>query len=113
LELPEGIEWQRSGSSLALGDLTLVLDDEPTTMHIDLWACKPNERGAFLWYVTGPMALNIEMRRRALRYNMRLSQIGLLSFDKSRQLDDGTEEDIARLLDWPMLTPQQRQRWAR
>ena len=55
-------------------------------MHIDLWACTPMQRGAYLWFATGPVQLNMAMRRKALSYGMRLSQIGLLSFDKSTQL---------------------------
>jgi DNA polymerase/3'-5' exonuclease PolX len=112
VELPEGIVWQRSGKGAAFGDLTLEVDGNPVTMHIDLWACTPMQRGAFLWFCTGPVQLNMAMRRKALSYEMRLSQIGLLSYDKSTQLDDGTEEGVARLLDWPMMTPEERQRWA-
>ena len=112
VDLPEGIVWQRSGKGAAFGDLTLQVEDREITMHVDLWSCTPMQRGAFLWFVTGPMPLNMAMRRRALSYGMRLSQIGLLTYDKSVQLDDGTEEDIARLLDWPMMTPEERQRWA-
>ena len=112
VDLPEGVVWQRSGKGAAFGDLTVPIGGELVTMHIDLWACTPRQRGAFLWFVTGPVQLNMAMRRKALSYGMRLSQIGLLSSDKSVQLDDGTEEDVARLLDWPMMTPEERQKWA-
>jgi DNA polymerase/3'-5' exonuclease PolX len=89
VELPDGIVWQRSGKGAAFGDLTLEVCGQLVTMHVDLWACTPMQRGAYLWFSTGPMALNLAMRRRALSYGMRLSQVGLLSHDKSTQLDDG------------------------
>ena len=44
---------------------------------------------------------------------MHLLQFGLTNEDKTVQLDDGTEEDIARLLEWPMSTPEERQSWVR
>ncbi len=111
VELPSSIEWQRSGKGAAFGDLTLEIGGKTVTMHIDLWACAPRQRGTFLWFVTGPMQLNLAMRRRALQYGMRLSQIGLLSYDKSTQLDNGTEEDVARLLDWPMISSGGAEKW--
>jgi len=113
VRLPDAIVWQRGRKKARFGDLTLDLDGDPVTMHIDVWACKPNERGAFLWFCTGPKELNVVMRRRALQRGMHLLQFGLTNEDKSVQLDDGTEEDIARLLDWPMSTPEERQSWVR
>jgi DNA polymerase/3'-5' exonuclease PolX len=112
VDLPSGIVWQRGRKHARFGDLTLEIDGHSTTLHIDVWACKPNERGAFLWYCTGPKELNVVMRQRALQRGMHLLQFGLTNVDKSVQLDDGTEQDIARLLDWPMLTPAERHSWA-
>lgn len=112
VHLPEAIVWQRGRKKARFGDLTLDVDGDPVTMHIDVWACTPKQRGAFLWFCTGPKELNVVMRRRALDRGMHLLQFGLTNEDKSIQLDDGTEEDIARLLDWPMSTPGERQSWA-
>ncbi len=113
VRLPLEIVWQRGRKKARFGDLTLEIDGEPVTMHIDVWACRPIERGAFLWFCTGPKELNVVMRRRALDRGMHLLQFGLTNADKSIQLDNGTEEDIARLLDWPMSSPEQRQSWVR
>lgn len=109
VELPRSVDWQRNGSKIANGDLRLP---DGGVLHVDVWGCRPNERGAFLMFSTGPAQLNIFQRRWAARRGMALSQVGLLERGTRRQLDDGTEEDIYRLLGLDFLTPPERQRWA-
>ncbi len=106
--LPTAVTIQRLGEKIAQGDLPMP-DGAP--LHIDFWSCKPNERGAFLMFTTGPKELNLYQRRLAVRHGMALSQVGLLDRVTKRQLDDGTEEDVYRRLRLPFLTPQERQRW--
>lgn len=131
VQLPAEIEWQRGGKAAAFGDLTLDFTDPfdtsktyQETMHIDVWACTPKQRGAFLWFITGPQELNIAMRQRALKLGMHLPQGGLFVCERpedgkhdkhchEHQVDNGTEEHIAELLGWDMETPEQRQRWAK
>jgi len=108
VRLPKSFDAQRSGPKVAQGDLVLPTGER---IHLDVWSCKPNERGAYLMFATGPMELNLMQRKRAIRLGYALSQIGLLDGTTKRQLDDGTEEDIYRLIEWPWLTPQQRQRF--
>lgn len=107
VELPTSFHAQRRGPKVAQGDL--VLPDD-SAIHLDFWSCKPIERGAYLCFATGPMQLNLAQRRRAIKLGYALSQIGLLQ--NGVQIDDGTEEDIYRLIEWPWLTPEQRQKWA-
>lgn len=107
VQLPASFVAQRHGAKVAQGDLVLPGGD---SMHVDFWSCRPRERGAYLMFATGPMQLNLAQRKRAIRLGYALSQVGLLR--DGAQVDDGTEEDIYRLIKWPWLTPEQRQRWA-
>ena len=106
--LPSCVTWQRSGPRIANGDLHLP--DGP--LHVDVWQAPPASRGAMLCFFTGPMELNIYQRRRAKAMGMAFSQNALADRATGRQLDNGTEEDIYRLLNLPYLTPIERQRWA-
>jgi DNA polymerase (family 10) len=107
--LPDFVRWQRSGPKIANGSITMP---DGGDLHVDAWSCKPNERGAFLMFSTGPATLNVIQRQRAARGGMALSQIGLLDRRSKRQLDNGSEADIYRLLGLTFLTPEERQRWA-
>jgi hypothetical protein len=107
--LPPSVDWQRHGPKVAQGDLWI--GDE--AIHIDFWSCKPNERGAYLMFATGPMELNLVQRQMAIRQGYALSQIGLLDRETKRQLDNGTEEDIYRWLGLDFLTPEQREKWTK
>jgi DNA polymerase/3'-5' exonuclease PolX len=107
--LPECVNWQRRGARVANGDLPLP--DGP--LHVDVWSAKPESRGAMLAFFTGPMQLNLRQRARAKAMGLALSQNGLTDRATGEQLDDGTEESIYRLLRWPWLTPEERQRYAR
>ena len=106
--LPSVVTWQRSGPRSANGDL--MLPDGP--LHVDVWSAKPTSRGAMLAFFTGPMALNVVQRRRAKAMGMAFSQNALADRVTGQQLDNGTEEDIFRILGIPYLTPEERQRWA-
>jgi DNA polymerase (family 10) len=107
VELPASFRAQRRGPKVAQGDLVLPSGD---SIHLDVWSCRPNERGAYLMFATGPMQLNLAQRSRAIKLGYALSQVGLLR--DGVQVDDGTEESIYRLLDWPWLSPADRQKWA-
>jgi DNA polymerase (family X) len=109
VELPGCVTYQRSGPKIALGSMPTPDGGE---LHVDIWSCPPRERGAQLLFCTGPMQLNLYQRRLAKRHGMALSQIGLLDAVTKQQLDDGTEEDIYRLLNLRWLSPADRQRWA-
>ena len=107
--LPSVVTWQRSGPRIANGDL--MLQDGP--LHVDVWSAKPASRGAMLAFFTGPMELNLIQRQRAKAMGMAFSQNALTDRVTGQQLDNGTEEDIYRILGIPYLTPEQRQRWVR
>lgn len=107
--LPANFVAQRHGAKVAQGDLVLPDGDG---FHVDFWSCRPRERGAYLMFATGPMALNVAQRQQAVRMSMALSQVGLLARETKEQLDDGTERDIYRLIRWPWLEPEERQKWA-
>jgi len=66
----------------------------------------PRAAGAILVvgaFFTGPMALNVFQRQRAKRMGMAFSQNALADRETGRQLDDGTEQDIYRILRMPYL----------
>ncbi|MDT5040621.1 MAG: polymerase [Actinoplanes sp.] len=107
--LPPSVDWQRQGPKVAQGDLWIGEE----AIHIDFWSCKPNERGAYLCFATGPVELNMVQRQRAIRMGYALSQIGLLDRETKRQLDNGTEKDIYRWLGLDYLTPEQREKWTK
>jgi DNA polymerase (family 10) len=107
--LPESVTWQRRGARVANGDMALA--DGP--LHVDVWSAKPGSRGAMLCFFTGPQALNLRQRARAKGMGLALSQNGLTDRETGEQLDDGTEQSIYRILRWPWLTPEERQRYAR
>ncbi|MDP9795230.1 hypothetical protein J2S43_003742 [Catenuloplanes nepalensis] len=109
VNLPRSVDWQRSGPKVAQGDLWLGDD----AIHVDVWSCKPNERGAYLCFATGPVELNLLQRQRAIRMGYALSQIGLLDRETKWQLDNGTEEDIYRWIDMDFLTPEQREKFTK
>lgn len=75
--------------------------------------CPPACRGAMLCFFTGPMELNLVQRRRAKAMGMAFSQNALADRASGQQLDDGTEEDIYRILRMPFLTPEERQGWVK
>ncbi len=45
VQLPTSVVWQRRGAKIANGSVPLP-DGLP--LHVDVWACRPCERGAFL-----------------------------------------------------------------
>jgi DNA polymerase/3'-5' exonuclease PolX len=94
------------GGALVHGHIPLP-DGE---LHVDLYGATPEQRGGFLWHLTGPKELNIAMRSRALRRDRMLNQYGLWQGDT--QLDDGTEYGIARQLNCKhLLEPTTRENW--
>ncbi len=109
VHLPTSVVWQRRGDKIANGSVPC---EDGLEIHVDLWACRPCERGAFLIFSTGPAKLNMVQRQHAKRRGLALSQVGLLDRATKQQLDDGTERDVYRLLGLPFLTPEERQRWA-
>jgi hypothetical protein len=112
VKLPPSVKLERGGKDkIAQGDIEV----NDVKMHVDFWSASEKERGAFLWFMTGPKELNISMRAEAKRNGMSLSQVGLLD-SSGRQIDNGTEEDVARKLDpagrWlKYLDPKARDSW--
>jgi DNA polymerase/3'-5' exonuclease PolX len=111
--LPPFVVVQRSGSRMTQGDYSAA----NTTMHVDFWSCSPPERGAFLWFITGPKELNIAMRGAAGSRGLLLNQKGLFNVAGGTpvQVDDGTEGGVAVWLGskWmAYLEPTSRQAWA-
>lgn len=106
--LPSIVTWQRSGPRIANGDIEMP--DGP--LHVDVWQAPPRSRGAMLIFFTGPMRLNVQQRGRAKSLGMALSQNALADRATGRQLDNGTEEDIYRILGMPWLSPEERQHYA-
>jgi len=106
IDLPKSFEPERKGDKISQGDL--VVDGD--RMHLDIWACSPKERGAFLMFITGPKELNVAQRKIAISKGYNLSQVGLLK--DGVQVDNGTEQDIYNILGLSWLEPSQRQSFA-
>jgi len=92
------------------------LNGEP--LLLNLWRVPSSQAWAgMLLYATGPMDLNIMMRAKAQSKEWKLNQYGLfelgvLSQEDTRQLDNGEEEkQIFELLDIQYLTPVERENW--
>ena len=81
------------------------------SLGVDIWCAKPNQWGAFLWYITGSKELNIIMRQKAKKKGLKLSQFGL--FDNKIQIDDGSEHGVACALDMDWIAPKDRQKFVK
>lgn len=107
---PVSFRSQRGGAQIVQGDLTVAPHSMyEESIHVDFWCVPPVARGAFKMFIIGPKDLNVAQRAWALRKGFKLSQLGLFEFHSGEQVDDGTEEDIYRILDMPWLEPYQRQ----
>lgn len=96
---PAGFEIVRCGPKVGQGIYHGV--------QVDVWACPTAARPCFMWFVTGPVELNVAMRATAKRHGYKLSQTGLDGY--GGPLVD--ESDVARALGLPDLTPAERDRW--
>ena len=103
--LPDWIGYERCGPKAAHG----VLEPADGEIGIDLWAARPYQWGAFLWYITGSKELNVLMRRHAISQGLKLSQFGVFRGDE--KIDDGTERGVARALGFPWIEPTDRQKY--
>lgn len=103
--LPDWLEYSRCGSKVAHGQMDL----SDGAIGVDLWACRPEQWGAFLWYITGSKELNVVMRRLAMSRGLKLSQFGV--FRDGVQIDDGTERGVAEVLGMDWIDPIDRQRF--
>lgn len=106
IDLPDWLEYSRCGSKVAHGVMTL---EDGSELGVDLWAARPEQWGAFLWYITGCKELNVIMRRLAIAQGLKLSQFGVFRDDV--QIDDGTEEGVAAVLGMDWIAPVDRQRY--
>ncbi len=77
-------------------------------LHVDLRIVPPESFGAALHYFTGSKAHNIELRTRALRAGLKLSEYGV--FDrKGKRLGGATEEEVYRAVGLPWIAPELRE----
>jgi DNA polymerase/3'-5' exonuclease PolX len=109
VRLPTLVDWQRQGDKIANG--TIPVPGEPVGIHVDVWACTPMQRGAFLAFATGPMQLNLRQRSSAKLRGLALSQSGVFDRTTWEQVDDGTEEGLYRAIGWEWIEPADRQKW--
>ena len=77
-------------------------------LQADLRILPPESFGAALHYFTGSKAHNIELRTRAMRRGLKLSEYGV--FDrKGKRLGGETEEDVYRAVGLPWIPPELRE----
>lgn len=110
VRLPTCVEWQRLGSKIAGGSMAAL---DGGDLRVDVWACTPPERGAFLLFAIGPANLNVYQRRLTARRGMSLSQVGVLDRKTKRQVDHGPEESIYSSLGLTFPAPTERQQWSK
>lgn len=87
-----------------------VITEASKSIRVDFWVCTPKQRGGFTMFIVGPKALNISHRARAVTMSYVLSQYGLFTRG-GMQVDNGTEEDIYRILSLPWLSHEDRQKF--
>lgn len=75
---------------------------------IDIWKMKPDQFGAACMYTTGPCVLNVIQRRWARYKGITLTVYGLRK--DGAIIPTETEEDCYRILGWPYLRPEERNR---
>ena len=112
VRLPKTVKKRSGGAKYRRYD---TVTEEGNTIGVDIWLCESEQQlGAFLWYATGPAELNVWMRQRAKQRGLTLTQYGVALRTvavKQPKANCRTEESVARLLEMPYLTPQERQIW--
>ena len=90
-----------------------ICEYKGSPLLLNFWRVPSAESyAAMLLFSTGPFDLNIAMRSRAKGKGQTLSQYGLFDTASGNQLDTGyDEQDIFEMLDYPFLTPEQREDW--
>lgn len=104
--LPD-IHFERLGEQASHG----IVDVGGQSLGVDIWCATPSQWGAFLWYITGSKELNVIMRQKAKAQGLKLSQFGL--FDGRVQIDDGSEQGVARALGFDWIAPTDRQKFVK
>lgn len=108
-QFPKSFEAVRRGTQIVNGKLHHnATGDE---IGCDFWACRNEQIGAFLMFITGPAALNIAQRAHAQKLGFTLSQYGLLDH-KGNLIETVTEQDVYRRLGIEWIEPTNRQKWA-
>jgi len=99
-----------------LAEVREVLAEGPTRasvrlragIHADLRVLAPDAFGAGLHYFTGSKSHNIQLRTRAVKMGVKLSEYGV--FDRrGRRLGGATEEDVFRAVGLPFIPPELRE----
>ncbi len=104
--LPD-IYFERLGEQASHG----TVDLGGQSLGVDIWCAKPNQWGAFLWYITGSKELNVIMRQKAKAQGLKLSQFGL--FNGEVQIDDGSEHSVSDALGMDWIEPTDRQKFVK
>lgn len=81
---------------------------EGIPLKVDVWVMKPRQFAAACMYTTGPCLLNVVQRRWARYKGLKLTLYGIRKDGKT--IPTATEEDCYRVLGWPYLTPEERNR---
>jgi DNA polymerase (family 10) len=105
--LPESLWFERLGEQASHG----IVDLGGQSLGVDIWCAKPNQWGAFLWYITGSKELNVMMRQKAKAQGLKLSQFGL--FQGKVQIDDGSERGVSDALGMGWIEPVARQKFVK
>ena len=78
-------------------------------LHVDLRVIEENQFGAALQYFTGSKAHNIQLRKRALDHDWKLSEYGLVARDGGDIVAREREEDIYEALGLAYIPPELRE----
>jgi DNA polymerase (family 10) len=77
-------------------------------VQVDLLVIDEKNFGAALMYFTGSKEHNVELRKRAIEHNWKLSEYGLEERDTGEVIAQATEEDIYDKLDLQYIPPELR-----
>jgi len=77
-------------------------------LQIDLRVIQQVSYGAALLYFTGSKQHNIEIRSRAVKRKLKISEYGVFN-EKDKRVAGGTEEEIYKTVDLPYIAPELRE----
>lgn len=105
--------WDRVARVVQAGETrtTVVLSSD---MQVDVRVLPPRSFGAALCYFTGSKAHNIKVRKRALQYDLHLSEYGVFRTEKGKPSEGQwiagyTEEEVYDCMGLPWIPPELRE----
>lgn len=78
-------------------------------LQVDMRVVEKKSYGSALVYFTGSKAHNIELRERALDYDLKINEYGVFPQDKDDSIAEATEKEVYDAVDLPFIPPELRE----